>query len=461
MDIGRFAILSPVGTAAEAIQTHIEETIGKKLPIHKKRGVGYHYITLEMLPTATGTFEIKLVDGDLVLLCDWANYTDAVSYFTKHYFQSFGTGKISVSSADDKRMTVKELWAALNKEIPEHKGDKTQMIRIDCYGDSVTQGVGLNGETTAEYGKSTYPSWLTTMLTDKGYNVSIKNHGHAGECYAEVAVRCGAMTCYTTEDIVLPKSSGIVSLGARSFPCPTYKVIGTKLYIPKDKYALSTDQYVHFLDTGRETNPVEIGDYTCEITGVPGKDPYYEKGLRTKFKYTEDQLVVANTPLTLANKADADINIIYAGFNDQGNLTLSDFISFSKHCANVNKDGYIILGCSLPIWRTHNWGEMTGTKEQMDLQYKQACYDAFGYHFIDLYEKFANRGLDIALELGLFADKTDVELADIRTKLENHEIPAEFSQNGKGGDIHLSKEGCAVVAALVAERLEMLGYIGE
>ncbi len=331
------------------------------------------------------------------------------------------------------------------------------MLKIDCYGDSVTQGVTLCGDGGAEYGKGTYPSWLVTILTDRGYDVSVKNHGHAGERTADVCVRCGAMNCYTTEEIILPKHRGGASMGVRSFPPPKCKNIGTKLYIPKDEYGLSSDQYIYFNSTDRETNPATIGGVDCDIE----VKSYYENEVSTICDYNVDTVIPAHSQFFVANKASADVNIFYAGFNDRGNLTLSDFINMNKACGAINGGNYIILGCTSPIWISHGWEDLTGTDEQRYAKYKKACYDAFENRFIDLYEEFSNRGIDIAVDMGLLSDKSEDELVNMRKQAKKHIFPAEFSNVGKSGNIlHLSETGCAVIAVLVVERLEQLGYIG-
>ena len=41
-------------------------------------------------------------------------------------------------------------------------------ITINCFGDSVTEGMTMDGHHTADYGKKPFPAQLYTMLRDEG-----------------------------------------------------------------------------------------------------------------------------------------------------------------------------------------------------------------------------------------------------------------------------------------------------
>ncbi len=458
--VGEFSLLNTSGADIKSLQTFFEDEIGIKMNIDNTPMTNSHYIILELSPSITYQAEIRVENGNLILCGDWANYKDLITYFAEVYMPSFESENISLTDADNIEIAITELWTALGKEVPTYQGDKTQMLRIHCYGDSVTEGVQLEGQFTADYGKDTYPARLTTMLEDGGYNVLIKNYGVAGETLADVCIRSGALTAYTTEEIILPKERGLVSLGDR------LSSDGTKLYIPKESANLSTDRFVHFMEVLRESNNVNYVKFggvnqDCEIAGMPGNGKN-EKGVRTRYSRNYDVTIPKDSPLILPKKADANLNIFYAGFNDGTRLTLSDFVNMYQKCADVSGGEYIVIGCHRPIWResdTRHWNGMTGTDAQKDAAYKKACYDAFGYRFIDLYEEFPAKAVDIALELGLFSNKSSQEIQTMRDKLANHILPAEFSQSGRDGDIHLSEIGCAVLAKIIAERMAMLGYI--
>ncbi len=457
VDISEFSLLESYGTNVKPLQDFFIDVIGVKLNIDTFKKSGVHYIAVEMSPTVINECKIKIEDGDLILFGDWAVYDELLQYFTKRYFDSFDSKEIALTSENNMTLTANELLTAFDQDyIPPLGGgkDETKLITISCFGDSITQGVGLDGNTTAEYGKDPYPAWLTTMLTDAGRNVLVHNYGHSGERITEVAVRSGAFICCTTEDIVLPGDRSFVSLGVRTNG-ENGRVITSKIAVSDGEFT-AVNPSVFFTNMHSDTNPVDLNGIACEIIGG---DVTGEIRIRTKYKTDEDILIPKGSILRTAEVVDADINIYFAGINDGKKMSLSDFTNIFSKCGDVNGGDYIVLGYHLPIWRT-NWGDVSGGIDQKkDAVYKQACYDAFGYRFIDLYEEFSSRGLDIALECGLFSDKSEEELAVMRQKLEAHIVPGEFTESGNDGDGHLSREGCAVVAWLIIERLEMLSYI--
>ncbi len=456
VDIGEFSLLEPYGISVKPLQDYFVDAIGMKLNIDTFKRSGTHYIIVELSPTVTNEFQIKIENGNLILFGDWAIYDEMLQYFTERYFDLFNSKEIAITNEHNMKLTATELLTVFDETyIPSLGGkDETKLITISCFGDSVTQGVGLDGNTKAEYGKDPYPAWLTTLLTDAGRNVLVHNYGHSGERSTEVAVRSGAFICYTTEDIVLPGDRSYVSLGVRTSGA-NGRVVTTKIAILDGDFTV-VDPYVFFTNMHSDTNPVDLNGITCEITGG---DTAGEILIRTKYKTDEDIVIPKGSILRTAEVVDADINIFYAGFNDGSKMSLDDFTNIFSKCGDVNGGDYIVLGCTLPIWRTRWTSTSGGIDEKKDALYKKACYDAFGYRFIDLYEEFSERGLDIALECGLFSDKSEDELATIRQKLDAHIMPGEFTESGNDGDIHLSKEGCAVVAKLIIERLEMLSYI--
>ena len=86
---------------------------------------------------------------------------------------------------------------------------------INCVGDSVTEGMGLYGHHTADYGASSYPARLNTILRNNGYtDVEVNNYGHGGECFPDVAARMGAVAAYISEDLKICDNES-VSLGVR------------------------------------------------------------------------------------------------------------------------------------------------------------------------------------------------------------------------------------------------------
>lgn len=328
----------------------------------------------------------------------------------------------------------------------------SKKIIINCVGDSVTEGMRMAGNHTAEYGKATYPARLYTILKDNGYdNVEVNNYGHGGECYAEIAARIGGVAAVITEDLTVADGAR-VSLGKRDRK--DGRTLNTKL---KLCYADETgeDMCVYFTQMSHDTNPVTI-DGKKYIMSVSNDS---ENLIEKMYADAKETVIPAGSLLFTANKRTPDVNVFYGGINDGESFTLKKFIDLTKKCGEVNGNKYIVLGSTHPIFE--KWADLPGeTKEEKYKNYRRACVENFGMHFIDLYDEFARNGLDIALEAGYFADKTDDELDAIRKKLANHIIPAEFVYNKKDeNDVHLGEAGYHVIATLIFERLNLLGYL--
>ncbi|MBQ8408408.1 MAG: hypothetical protein IJY39_06030 [Clostridia bacterium] len=319
---------------------------------------------------------------------------------------------------------------------------------ILCSGDSVTQGNST---------ESSYPGRLQAILTERGYDAEVINCGHGGECLSAIVARLGGVACYLAEDLVIPADNTPVSLGQRSFIGG--HVSGTKLKLCyPDK--VGEDLCVYFTQNVRDTNPLTIGGKEYILTAdndshtdfIQKKDP---DGVET--------VIPKGTLVFTAHKRCADVNIIFAGLNDGGGLTLQRWLDTMEACGKLNGGKYIIIGGMLannhPLWNC--WCDVKGdTPEEKYAYYRRAALERFGIHFLDLYEEFAARGLDLILSGGYFADKTAEELDVMRQKLKNHIIPVEITYNHlTDKEVHLSIEGYHGIAMLLAERLQLLGYL--
>ncbi len=316
-------------------------------------------------------------------------------------------------------------------------------IKINCFGDSVTEGMSMVGHHTSEYGRKSYPAQLYTILKDNGYDVEVQNYGHGGECLADIAARVGAYPCVTCEDIVLPGSGEGINLG---------KNPDTKLRLSCGNGAYS-DRKVFFTQMSHDTNPIYLDGVLCQMSAIN-----MEENIIALARPGRDMLVPKGSMLFTANDRNADVNIFYAGINDGDTLSLEEYVAIMKKCAEVNGGKYIVLGCTHAIWE--KWSDLEGSPEEKYEQYKNACYKAFGVHFIDLYDEFSRHSVDMLVKEGKFSDKSEEELQIIREKLAGHIIPAELVFDYKLEDnVHLSSEGYLVIALLVFERLKRLSYI--
>ena len=330
--------------------------------------------------------------------------------------------------------------------------NNVKKIVINCVGDSVTEGMRMSGHHTAEYGKASYPARLYTILKDNGYdNVEVNNYGHGGECFPEIVSRIGGIATVITEDLIVPDNTR-VSLGRRSRV--DGKNLNTKIKLCyKDESG--EDISVYFTQMSHDTNPVTIDGVKYIMSVVDDNENFIEK----MFSDNKETAIKAGSILFTANKRTPDVNIFYGGINDGASFTLKNFIDFTKKCAEVNGGKYIVLGSTHAIFE--KWSDISGENENEKYNnYRRACVENFGIHFIDLYDEFSRHGLDIAVEAGYFKDLAEEQINVIRQKLESHIIPPEFVYNKTSeNNVHLSEEGYHVIATLVFERMKLLGYL--
>ena len=321
-------------------------------------------------------------------------------------------------------------------------------LTVLCSGDSVTQG------NSAE---NSYPGRLQAILNEQGYDAEVINCGHGGECLSAVVARMGGVACYVGEDLTIPADNFPVSLGQRSFIGG--HISGTKLRLCYPDQA-GEDLCVYFTDTNRDTNPITIGgkEYILTIDQV-NKINYLQK----KDPDGKETVIHKGSLVFTAHKRCADVNIIFAGLNDGGALTLQRWLDTMEACGKLNGGKYIIIGGMLannhPLWNC--WCDVKGdTPDEKYAYYRRAALERFGMHFLDLYEEFAYRGLDLIIEGGYLADKTEDELAIMRQKLKDHIIPVEITcDHIADRNVHLSIEGYHAIAMLLAERMRLLGYL--
>ena len=322
---------------------------------------------------------------------------------------------------------------------------------IICTGDSVTEGMLMDGHHFAEYGKATYPARLNTILTDMGYDVEVFNYGHGCERMPDIAARLGGKLCYFTEDIVIGEDNEPVGLG--KLVQTDGRVFNTKLKIC---YAdgEGEDYCVYFTQMSHDTNPVTVDGVEYQLSAVDN-----ENFIKKAKKDGKKTVIKAGSALFTANRRYADLSIVYGGINDKKSLTLKRWLDLMESCGNANSGRFLVLGETHALW--NDWADVVGeTPEEKYEYYRRAAKERFGVRFIDLYDELAKRGVDMALAAGYFTDKTDAEKDVMREKLSAHVIPAEFTYNKETeGDVHFSEEGYHVIATLIIERAILLGYI--
>ena len=323
-------------------------------------------------------------------------------------------------------------------------------ISINCFGDSVTEGMAVDGHHTADYGKKPFPAQLYTMLRNEGYDVNVVNSGHGGEDVSAIAARSGGISCYVSKELTVPADTW-VSLGVRRRVDGRNYDTALRLY---DADAAGEDYCVYLTQMSHDTNPVYIDGKPYEM-----KTENEANLIRRLDNEGGERIIPRGAEVFTANNRNADVNVFYVGINDGKSLTLERYLRALKACGEVNGGKYIVLGATHACW--NNWSDMTEEDPAARYQaYRRACYTAFGVHFIDLYDEFSRHGLDLALEGGYFAETPAERLTDMRALFADHIIPAEFSYNKESqGNVHLSGEGYYVMARLIAERMKRLGYL--
>ncbi|MEE0867841.1 MAG: hypothetical protein UIL37_06030 [Clostridia bacterium] len=402
---------------------------------------------------------------DLSAICENGFFTNANIYYSsciQDMSKAYGVSIKALEKADEMpaAYSVLEYFEQSSPADSSKNAGAAEVLKtapcqnqvvICCTGDSVTEGMATNGAHYSRYGEASYPARLYTLLKDNGYeNVTVINQGHGGERCAEIAVRIGGFPCYFSESVTIPADNSKVSLGQMT--AEEGRATGTKIKIPySDKNG--EDYCVYFTQTSHDTNPLIIDGIEYNLSVVDSTN-YIKKVVSDGVETT----IPKGTLLFTNDNVSPDVNVIYGGINDGPSLTLERWIDTMKACGAVNGNKYIILGSTHALWE--KWADLTGTEEEKYEKYKRKCMEAFGVHFIDLYDCFARHALDYALSAGYYSDKTEAELEDMRTKLSNHIIPAEMTFNGEAeGDVHLSEEGYHVIAMLVFTRLKALNYI--
>lgn len=330
----------------------------------------------------------------------------------------------------------------------------SEKLVINCVGDSVTEGMEMRGHHASGYGEASYPAQLYTILKDNGYeNVEVNNYGHGGECYNEIVSRIGGVATVISESLTVPDNAKI-SLGVRKRD--KGKTTGTKLRLCYEDES-GEELCVYYTQMSHDTNPVTING-TQYIMSVENDNENVIHKMYTDHKET---IIPAGSVLFTANKRNPDVNIIFGGVNDGESFTLKRFTELTQKCAQVNGGKYIVLGSTNAVF--NDWGDVKGdTAEEKYKYYRKICLESFGIHFIDLYDEFSKRGLDIAISAGYFKNITDEEKSVMREKLLRHIMPSEFVYDKKSeNNVHLSEEGYHVIAVLVFERLKLLGYLNQ
>lgn len=336
-----------------------------------------------------------------------------------------------------------------NKTITFKYDSEIKPTTISCWGDSITEGMYLDGNHSAEYGKSTYPAQLTTILTDLGYeHFVVNNYGHGGECMPDVSARLGSVCAYFAEDVTVAGDGTPTQIGshAESGGLRT----DSKIKIPfnnknGNKYNVAITQLSH------DTNPITINGKQFALS-ISNSNIYLSQTSGTSITIPKGSLFFTN------DDRDSTIDIVYGGVNDNVSMTLEIYLKFMAKVAEKNPK-YICIGCQNALF--NYWSDVIGsTIAEKHEYYADACNAQMGLHFVDLYNEFYPVAMEYALDGGYFTDKTQSEIEAMEDLLSQKIMPAEFSYDGAHqGNVHLGKVGYYVMARIIYNRLVALNYV--
>lgn len=282
---------------------------------------------------------------------------------------------------------------------------KVEPCSIDCWGDSLTYGAGVNERLTQSYGGQ-----LERLLAKNGYSVPVNIFGVGGETSTSICYRQGGiplcvepftLKANEASDITLKQflNNSFMGLALQG----TYGISPCYIDDIKGELSRSENQF--------KFTPHEFPETDVEITR-----PY--------------QLVGEGTRLTSKN-----INVIWVGTNDGSTSTVEEIIKKQKYMVNhLEKDRYIIISL---ISKKYN--------ENVD-SYNSKMAEEWGIHFLNI--------RDYLIDYGLYdcnITPTEQDLSDI----EDREIPSSLRNDA----VHLNVSGYSVVAKLLYEKLLNLGYL--
>lgn len=299
-------------------------------------------------------------------------------------------------------------FKANDKFVSELRSQIDTFTVVECWGDSLTKGVGAS-ENNYE---NAYPNQLQKMLGDA---YTVNNLGIGGEGVKQISARQG---------------------GKLSFAQP--------FTIPKDTIATN----VSFLNDDGENikhqNQKGNGVNPCYIDGVKGTVAWDKSNLTNTFAREargNEVKITKEMPLVTDGMINhrGNIMVIWAGTNDKPKTkeqaqyvidSIRDMIAYAE------TDKYIVIGLTSKAYmgdfienNTKIWSQNFGTK------------------FVNVRKYLMNYALE---------DESITPTEQDRIDIENGEIPS--SLRATNDPVHLNAKGYHCIARLIYERGKLLGY---
>jgi lysophospholipase L1-like esterase len=335
--------------------------------------------------------------------------------FYMNFFRQFITRIVTITAIVILAVVVYCTWSTsyfkLARDFSNIEIQQPQMPAINCWGDSLTEGVAGNGET--------YPKALKRMiafqLTANGYSKSvpiIRNLGISGETSLEIACR-GGMTMRTQSPIH----------------------INQKNYRQVFKITADHGKSVSILrlgDTG--VNPVKIGAVVGRLSRIDAGNHYTFTPSYVRYQDTipQNSKVVTYS----ASHYRSAIPIVFIGQNG-GYSNTADLIRQQKaiiHNQIGAEHQYIVVGLH------------TGTAKQRAALEKK-MQQTYGDHYINLRKILSKNGTKI---VGIKATKED------RRMMRAGMVPASLLADDH---LHFNAKGYRTVAKVIYARMTALNII--
>lgn len=299
-------------------------------------------------------------------------------------------------------------FKANDKFVSELKSQIDTSMIVECWGNSLTKGVGAS-ENNYE---NAYPNQLQKMLGD---SYIVNNLGIGGEGAKQIAARQGGKLSF-----------------AQPFIIPSDIIAADVTFFNDDG-----EDIKHQTQKGNGVNP-------CYINGVKGTVTWDKNRLINTFtrETAGDEIKISrDTPLVTDGMINhrGNIMVIWVGTNDKPKTkekaqyiidSIRDMIAYAK------TEKYIVIGLTSKAYM----GDFIDTCTKMWSQ-------NFGTKFINARKYLLNYAL---------ADEHITPTEQDRIDIENGEIPS--SLRADNDPVHLNAKGYHCIARLTHERGKLLGY---
>lgn len=297
--------------------------------------------------------------------------------------------------------------------------DKDSPLTISCWGDSLTEGMGI----AAAYN---YPSVLNDYLGREKYTVL--NGGDGGEDSITIMARQGAVKIYTSNKIDFKEGDIEVKIGDGSgngFETAEGQVI--RLTPP-----LGREMPVNDITIGEEKYQIVQKNFdwagrTCEVylkrTTNIDNAVSIEKGTEVKF---------ASTDIAKTNHCDIYLMGGNGGYNNDVKTLIEQYKKMIEHRGNEN---YLVL---VPYWTAGN-----ATQEFIN---------AFGDKAVDF--------LTPATDKNILENELEITLSDLDNQYlaVRRDVPPCLKLNNNANEGHMNEKGYKLLAKVIYEQGKELGY---